>query len=184
MQKLTLLFIYGQDEERRLRYRVTDDMPVGVMIEKLIGFQFVIDSADPKTFRVMHNGAEITDLTQTFEQSSVADGDEIYLIPTVFEPIPPLPENDAPIKRQRNDRRPQKKRVPENEDGPKKETMRKPGSYPNQRRRRPEHSSNKPALQEKPQTQNQTEQKKDGAPVPFKPKSRNYHRSHSRKPQN
>ena len=33
MQKLTLLFIYGQDEERRLRYRVTDDMPVGVMIE-------------------------------------------------------------------------------------------------------------------------------------------------------
>ena len=116
MQKLTLLFIYGQDEERRLRYRVTDDMPVGVMIEKLIGFQFVIDSADPKTFRVMHNGTEITDLTQTFEQSSVADGDEIYLIPTVFEPIPPLPENDAPIKRQRNDRRPQKKRVPENED--------------------------------------------------------------------
>ena len=97
MQKLTLLFIYGQDEERRLRYRVTDDMPVGVMIEKLIGFQFVIDSADPKTFRVMHNGTEITDLTQTFEQSSVADGDEIYLIPTVFEPIPPLPENDAPI---------------------------------------------------------------------------------------
>lgn len=183
MQKLTLVFIYGQDEERRLRYRVTDDMPVGVMLEKLIGFQFVIDSADPKTFHVMHKGAEIADLSQTFEQCSVADGDEIYLIPTVFEPIPPLPENDAPIKRPRSDRRPPKKRVSENEDGPKKEPMRKPGSYPNQRRRRPEHDK-KPTAQEKPQTVSQGEQKKENAPVPFKPKSRNYHRSHNRKPQN
>lgn len=181
MQKLTLVFIYGQDEERRLRYRVTDDMPVGVMLEKLIGFQFIIDSADPKTFHVMHNGAEISDLAQTFEQCSVADGDEIYLIPTVFDPIPPLPENDAPIKRPRPDRRQNKKRPHEGDESPKKEPVRKPGSYPNQRRRKPEHDSKKPSVQEKPQQQ--SEQKKDSSPVPFKPKTRSYHRNHTKKPQ-
>ncbi len=184
MQKLTLLFVYGQDEERRLRYRVTDDMPVGVMIEKLIGFQFVIDSSDPKTFHVIHNGTEIADLSQTFEQCSVADGDEIYLIPTVFDPIPPLPENDTPAKRPRPDRRQPKKRPHENDESPKKEPVRKPGSYPNQRRRRPEHDSKKPASKEPSQQNTQTEQKKENAPVPFKPKSRNYHRNHNKRPQN
>lgn len=185
MQKLTITFVYDNDEERRLKYRVTDDMPVGVMIEKLIGFQFVIDSADPTTFEIMHNGTKIDDLTKTFEHYSVLDGDEIHLIPTVFEPIPPLPENDLPIKRPRQERKPQQRRHTADiaADTPKKEPMRKPNSYPNQKRRRPSsHSSGKPQQGfDRPASAEKAEQVKD-APVPFKPKNNknNFYRSHKK----
>lgn len=201
MQKLTLLFIYGNDEERKLRYRVTDDMPVGVMLEKLIGFQFVIDSSDPTTFRVMHKGAEISDLTKTFEDLNIADGDEIFIMPTVFDPIPPLPENDVPIKKQSRERTPSKRRYPDAEYMPKKEPVRKPGSSYSPRRR-PERTSSQvspsgkstsaprqssvPKRDEKGSsvqttTPRQGEKKvSENAPIPFKPKSRNYHRNYKK----
>ena len=99
MQKLTVTFIYGKDDSRKLKYRLTGDVPVGVMLEKLISFQFIIDSADPKTFNVIHKGVQIEDLSKTFEECEIIDGDEVYLIPTAFEPIPPLPENDTPVKK-------------------------------------------------------------------------------------
>lgn len=189
MQKLTVTFIYGNDEERRLRYRVTDDMPVGVMLEKLIGFQFVIDSADPTTFHIVHKGAELSDLTKTFEECSVSDGDEIYLMPTVFEPVPPLRENDIPVKKQNRDKPHPRRRISDLDDIPKKEPFRKPGSASySQRRRRPEHGSYSAPTKASAESERekapqvQTSVKSDGAPVPFKPKSRSYHRNHSKKP--
>ncbi len=189
MQKLTVTFIYGNDEERRLRYRVTDDMPIGVMLEKLIGFQFVIDSSDPTTFRVMHGGAELSDLTKTFEECSISDGDEIYLLPTVFDPVPPPRESDIPVKKQNRDKPHSKRRISDIDDIPKKEPVRKPSSASySQKRRRPEqgtYSAQTKILAEgehEKAPQAQAAEKSAGAPVPFKPKNRNYHRSHSKKP--
>lgn len=178
MQKLTLIFIYGSDENRRLKYRVTDDMPVGVMIEKLIGFQFVIDCADPTTFQIMHNGQQIKDLSKTFEECSISDGDEIYLIPTVFEPIPPIIENDAPIKRPRQDKRPQKKKSFDKEpsvggQNSRTDSQKKPAA-PQQKRRRPEIDQRSTSKENKPASYDGA---KSDSPVPFKPKSRNYYRT-------
>lgn len=182
MQKLTITFIYKDDEERRLKYRVTDDMPLGVMLEKLIGFQFIIDSADPTTFRVMHNGEEFGDLSKTFEHYSVADGDEIHLMPTVFEPIPPLPENDMPIKRPHTEKKAPRHRQLSDDitDSPKKEPMRKPNNFGNQRKRRPTHTNNTQQNSEKGAPRSQEASKQD-APVPFKPRNKNgYYRSHKK----
>lgn len=165
MSKLTITFVYGKDEDRKLKYRLTGDMPIGVMIEKLISFQFIVDSADPKTFKVIKGGEEITDLTKTFDEEEIVDGDEIYLVPTVFEPIPPLPEVDVPVKKAdssinkpHGDRRNHRPR--------------------NNQRRRDNHSNHSSA-ERKGVVKEQGEKKEDGsAPIPFKPRSRNYHRNY------
>ncbi len=202
MQKLTLTFIYGKDEERKLKYRLTDDIPVGVMMEKLIGFQFVVDSADPTSFEIIHNGTKIEDLTKTFEQHSIADGDEIYLVPTVFDPIPPITYSDLPPKKAKvsdksESRKPYKnssfsKELPEGKDNlntPK----RNPAKNPNQRHRRSSdgrsyagknrdsQSFAKPYVPEnEPQNKNQAS---TSSAVPFKAKNKNFRRTH-KKPSN
>ncbi|MDP4134208.1 MAG: hypothetical protein Q8882_09370 [Bacillota bacterium] len=102
MQKITVTFIYGKDETRKLKYRMTDDVPLRVIIEKLISFQFIIDCADPGTFTITCKGQEINDLNKNFEDCNIIDGDEIYLMPTIFDPIPPAPEPEAPQKNNRN----------------------------------------------------------------------------------
>lgn len=183
MQKLTLIFIYGSDETRRLKYRVTDDMPVGVMIEKLIGFQFIIDCADPNSFNVMHNGVQITDLSKTFEECSIADGDEIYLIPTVFEPIPPIPENDVPIKHARQGKRPEKRKSFDKEAAHEAQNSRgdlskKSAALQQKKRRSPERTQKSAPKDNKPAS---TDVAKSDSPVPFKPKNKNYYHTR-RKP--
>ena len=202
MQKLTVTFIYGKDDSRKLKYRLTGDIPIGVMLEKLIGFQFIVDSADPKTFNVMHKGIQLTDLSKTFEECEIIDGDEIYLIPTVFDPIPELPENDAPVKKVAPKNR--DRRENEEHDGQvnhhRQNTNRQGGhgnSSNNHGRRnqnsshtqrkqgefsKPEHKAQPAKSQSQPQGAPQGE-KKDG-PIPFKPHSRNFHRNHGRRPGN
>lgn len=183
MQKLTLIFIYGSDETRRLKYRVTDDMPVGVMIEKLIGFQFIIDCADPNSFNVCHNGVQITDLSKTFEDCGISDGDEIYLMPTVFEPIPPIPENDAPIKHARQGKRTEKRksfdkeatREAQNSHG---DLSKNSAASQQKRRRPPERTQKSVPKYNKPAS---SDGAKSDSPVPFKPKNKNYYRTR-RKP--
>lgn len=188
MQKLTLTFIYGKDETRKLKYRLTGDIPVGVMMEKLIGFQFVIDCADPKTFHLMHNGKEITDLSKTFEECGIIDGDEIYLMPTVYEPIPPLPEKDLspqkPKSPQRNDRRP-RQNAP---SGERRQNEQRSGGSGNSGRRHhansPRPQADKPQAEkprtDKPQTEKAPSAEGEKKSVPFKPRRNNYHRGHSR----
>jgi len=199
MQKLTVTFIYGKDDTRKLKYRLTGDIPIGVMLEKLIGFQFIVDSADPKTFNVLHKGIQIEDLSKTFEECEIIDGDEIYLVPTVFDPIPPLPENDAPIKKAPS-RNHDKADISEEEhhshhrQGGNRQSggRNNHGNYrhnnhqPNQPKkqsspqgeRKVQSQSQKPAT---PPSHNAQSEKKD-APIPFKPHSRNYHRNHGRRP--
>ena len=207
MQKLTVTFIYGKDDTRKLKYRLTGDIPIGVMLEKLIGFQFIVDSADPKTFNVMHKGVQIEDLSKTFEECEIIDGDEIYLVPTVFDPIPPLPENDAPIKKapSRNHERDSfaeeesassshsHNRSGQNRQGG-RNTSHGNGNYrrgsqnnnhSNSPKKqgdfnRPERKSEKPQGA-KPQTQSTPQGEKKDAPIPFKPHSRNFHRNHGRR---
>ncbi len=208
MQKLTVTFIYGKDDTRKLKYRLTGDIPIGVMLEKLIGFQFIVDSADPKTFNVLHKGVQIEDLSKTFEECEIIDGDEIYLIPTVFDPIPPLPENDAPIKKaparsQERDifaeaestshQHPHHKSNQGRQGGRNSShgngNYRKGGqnnqSHPQKKQgdfsKGERRSEKNQSVKTSPQPAPSQGEKKD-APIPFKPHSRNFHRNHGRKP--
>ena len=199
MQKLTVTFIYGKDDTRKLKYRLTGDIPIGVMLEKLIGFQFIVDSADPKTFNVLHKGIQIEDLSKTFEECEIIDGDEIYLVPTVFDPIPPLPENDAPIKKtplknhDKADFPDEEHRLHHRQGGTRQGGGRNNSSHGNYRHNNHQHnqpkkqsssqSERKPQAQQssKPTSPTAPGEKKDG-PIPFKPHSKNYHRNHGRKP--
>ncbi len=201
MQKLTITFIYGKDDTRKLKYRLTGDIPIGVMLEKLIGFQFIVDSADPKTFNVMHKGIQIEDLSKTFEECEIIDGDEIYLVPTVFEPIPELPENDAPVKKmpqKSHDRRESDDHEAAGNHPHHRQGGNRQGGHgsPNNHGRRNQNSPHPQRKQgdfskpeRKPQNQGQKPQgapqgeKKDG-PIPFKPHQRSYHRNHGRRPGN
>ncbi|MBR6719769.1 MAG: hypothetical protein IKL74_02540 [Clostridia bacterium] len=200
MQKITVTFIYGKDDTRKLKYRLTGDVPIGVMLEKLIGFQFIVDSADPKTFNVLHKGIQIEDLSKTFEECEVIDGDEIYLVPTVYEPIPPLPENDAPLKpipakskdkadfseseHHQHHHRQNQNRQGGNRNNSPHGNYRRGNHQQGQQKKQGTSQGEKKSQGQKsvPQTAPQTE-KKD-APIPFKPHSRNFHRNHGRKPGN
>lgn len=207
MQKLTVTFIYGKDDTRKLKYRLTGDIPIGVMLEKLIGFQFIVDSADPKTFNVLHKGIQIEDLSKTFEECEIIDGDEIFLIPTVFDPIPPLPENDTPIKKAPS-RNHERDSFAEDEGSSSHSHHRsnqnrqggRNSSHGNGNYRRSVQNSNHSNPQKKqgdsnkserktekpqsakPQVQSTPQGEKKDAPIPFKPHSRNYHRNHGRRP--
>ncbi len=184
MQKLTITFVYGKDDTRKLKYRLTSDIPVGVMLEKLIGFQFIVDSADPKTFNVLHNGVEIEDLSKTFEECQIIDGDEVYLIPTVFDPIPPLPEVEVPVKKA-----PQKNHEHHRSDsshGHNRNNRGRSGNYHGHNNKGT--SSHAPKRNEEAKANNHTSLKpasdnqgdKKNAPVPFK--NKNTRRRFNRKP--
>lgn len=189
MQKLTITFIYGKDETRKLKYRLTDDLSIGAILEKLIGFQFVIDCADPKTFQVMHKGVHLEDFSKTFEAYGVVDGDEIFLLPTVYEPIPPLP--DTPIQtKKKSQMHTQRKRS--SSEGRNSQSGERSGSSKSSSQRRRSSSGTashgtashgdtsrqeKPAAREASSPQKGTDAKK---PIPFKPRRNNYHRSHKR----
>ncbi len=203
MQKITVTFIYGKDDTRKLKYRLTGDIPIGVMLEKLIGFQFIVDSADPKTFNVLHKGVQLEDLSKTFEECEVIDGDEIYLVPTVFDPIPPLPENDAPIKKapSRTHEKTDFQEEEQHHSHHRQNSGRQGGgknnnSHNNYRRGGHTQGQQKkqgaPQGERKPQSQSQntkpaansSQGEKKDAPIPFKPHSRNFHRNHGRRPGN
>lgn len=188
MQKLTITFVYGKDDTRKLKYRLTSDIPVGVMLEKLIGFQFIVDSSDPKTFQVMHNGQAIEDLSKTFEECQIIDGDEVFLIPTVFDPIPPLPEVDVPIKKvpQKNHEHRQDSSHGHNRHSNKGGK----GNYHNNHGRKPNPSNqhrksedSKPAEKVNSQPKPSSFEEKKDAPIPFKNNNRGSKRRFNRKPQ-
>ncbi|MDO5479155.1 MAG: hypothetical protein Q4G23_08335 [Clostridia bacterium] len=201
MQKITVTFIYGKDDTRKLKYRLTGDVPIGVMLEKLIGFQFIVDSADPKTFNVLHKGIQIEDLSKTFEECEVIDGDEIYLVPTVFDPIPPLPENDVPIKKapsrshdkdnlsgdehhHSHHRQNQSRQGGTRNNGNSSYGNSRRGNHqPQQQRKQGASQGERKPQSQKPAPSSPQNEKKEG-PIPFKPHSRNYHRNHGRKPGN
>ncbi len=189
MQKLTITFIYGKDDTRKLKYRLTSDIPVGVMLEKLIGFQFIVDSSDPKTFQVMHNGKALEDLSKTFEECEIIDGDEIFLIPTVFDPIPPLPDVDVPIKKapQRNHEHPSRTGDDSHKNHNRHNGQRNgKGNYQNHHRNRNSSVNHKRPEETKPVAQAKSASP-DGenkpAPIPFKPHNRNFRRKFNKKPQ-
>ncbi len=192
MQKLTITFIYGKDDTRKLKYRLTSDIPVGVMLEKLIGFQFIVDSSDPKTFQVMHNGKAIEDLSKTFEECEIIDGDEIFLIPTVFDPIPPLPEVDVPIKKDKV--RSHEHSSHQGDDSSRSHSRHgsQRGGKGNYHHRNKNYSANhnKKADEAKPQEktapkvkETSPEGEKNSAPIPFKPHNKNFRRKFNKKPQ-
>ena len=210
MQKLTVTFIYGKDDTRKLKYRLTGDIPVGVMLEKLIGFQFIVDSADPKTFQILHKGVQIEDLSKTFDECEIIDGDEIFLIPTVFDPIPPLPENDAPIKKtsskshekdfeevegsshshshhRSNQSRQGGRNNPHGNGNYRRNGAQTSQPHTQKKQGDFQKSERKNDKQEKvqaskPLNQATSQTEKKDAPIPFKPHSRNYHRNHGRRP--
>ncbi len=183
MQKLTLTFIYGKDETRKLKYRLTDDLPIGALLEKLIGFQFIIDCADPNTFHVMHKGVQLDDLSKSFEAYGVVDGDEIFLLPTVYEPIPPLPDTPIQMKK-KSQTHAQRNHSSTNRDTHLSERSNGQKSSSQQRRsssgtasRNDTPRQEKPSFPEASSLKKGTEAKK---PIPFKPRRNNYHRSHKR----
>lgn len=175
MQKLTITFIYGKDEERKLKYRFTNDIPVGVMMEKLIGFQFVVDSADPTSFEIIHNGTKIQDLTKTFEQCSIADGDEIYLVPTVFDPIPPIAYSDVPPKKVRASDKSESRKTSKNSN---QRHRRLSDGRAHSGKNRDSQSFAKPYIPEK-DSQNVNHASASSS-VPFKPKNKNFRRTHKK----
>lgn len=87
MQKITVTFVYGLDELRKLRYRLNVDQTLKYAIMKLINFQFLMDSRDYKTYQIFAAGKECPSLDESFAHYGITDGDNIFITPTVTSKV-------------------------------------------------------------------------------------------------
>lgn len=170
MQKITVTFIYTKDETRKLRYRLSSETTIGEMIAKLIKFQFVIDCEDYNTFEVSVGGNRITSLSDTFETCGIKDGDEIFITPTVFRPVPP-PQNNNNSQNHQGRRRPPRQSRPSQ------------SKRPDQGAQSKQSAAQKPPRDVAPATDS-IRTDATGAPIAFKPQPKGYKRGYNNRRRN